>query len=417
MAAEREHPELTVLREHIDQTINGIDNLFNFAHERLEQLKNVLLRELESIYNKFRDQIVNREYELQQLKNTLLQSQQELRANALAGDLQKICSILEKGIKQKEETKNNIPMLLYRCHFKLEDFCTIEKHLYASDKQPVWSWGGEASLQNKLSYPHGLALDENTEEIFIVDKVNNRIQVCSFRGEYLRSVGDADLDNPLRITLSRDSIYVSQRENAIIFSFNRSPIECIQRTRVQYSPSGLTCYNNSFVYVCEYNNPIIHMLNPDLADYQTIILQTPYFNSNRQLDSTHTESLEVTEKGIWVLFSDCVHPLQCFSHNGELIRIVISEDKIERAFYFCLDTVGNILVSDYDANRVKVFSSDGEILATIGRDGQVGSGEICHPQGIGVSRRFNIVKLIGSRTILCNFFDTKHSITQSALPR
>ena len=87
MAAEREHTELTVLREHIDQTINGIDNLFNFAHERLEHLKNVLLRELESIYNKFRDQIIERGYELQQLKNTLLQSQQELRANALAGDL------------------------------------------------------------------------------------------------------------------------------------------------------------------------------------------------------------------------------------------------------------------------------------------------------------------------------------------
>ena len=68
MAAEREHTELTVLKEHIDQTINGIDTLFNFAHERLEQLKNVLLRELETIYNKFRDQIVNREYELQQLK-------------------------------------------------------------------------------------------------------------------------------------------------------------------------------------------------------------------------------------------------------------------------------------------------------------------------------------------------------------
>ena len=391
MAAEREHPEFTVLREHINQTITGIYTLFNFAHERLEQLKNKLLRELESVFNKFKDQIVNKEYELQQLKEALLKNQQELRANALAGDLQEICSILENRIKQKEETKHYIPMTLYRCHFKLEDFCTIEEHLYTSDKQPMWSWGGEASLQNKLSYPHGLALDENTEEIFIVDKVNNRIQVCSFRGEYLRSIGDADLDNPLRITLSRDSIYVSQRENAIIFSFNRNQIESIQRTRVQYSPSALACYNNLFVYVCEYNNPIIHMLDPDLDEDKTIFLQSPYFNMNRQRDSTHTESLEVTEKGIWVLFSDCVHPLQFFSHKGEFIRIVISEGKIERAFYFCLDTVGNILVSDYDANRVKVFSPDGEILATIGRDGQVGSGEICHPQGIGVSKRFNIV--------------------------
>ena len=57
MVAEREYPEPTVLRNHIDQTINGIDNHFNFAHERLEHLKNVLLRELETIFNKFRDQI------------------------------------------------------------------------------------------------------------------------------------------------------------------------------------------------------------------------------------------------------------------------------------------------------------------------------------------------------------------------
>ena len=404
MAAEREHPELTILREHIDHTINGIDILFNFAHDRLEQLKMMLLHKLETIFGEFKDLIVGRENELQQLRMALFRNQQELKANALAKKLKDISSMLENSIKETEETKMNIPMLLYRCHYKLEDFCTIEKFQYTSDKQPVWSWGGEASLSNKLSYPHDLALDENTEEIFIADKVNNRIQVCSFSGEYLRSIEDADLEKPLRIALSRDSIYISQRENAIIYSYNRGTNQCIQRTRVQYSPSDLTCYNNLFVYVCEYNSPTIHILNPDLADDETIILQTPYFNSNRQLDDTHTESLAVTEKGIWVLFSDCVHPLQFFSPKGEFIRIVISEDKIERAFYFCLDAVGNILVSDYDANRIKVFSSDGGILATIGRDGQVGIGEICHPQGIGISRRFNIVMVDWKQNHPLQFF-------------
>lgn len=405
MAAERENPELTILRKHIDLTTNGIDTLFDFAHNQLEQLRVRLHRELESIFVTFKDRIENRESELQQLKAALLRNQQELKANALAEDLQKVCSILEERIKQKEETKHNIPMFLNRCHYKLEDFCTIEEHRYTSGKQTVWSWGGDASSHNKLSYPNGLALDENTEEIFIVDKVNNRIQVCSFRGEHLRSIGNAGLDNPVRIALSRDSIYISQRENALINCFNRGTSQCIQRTRVQYSPSDLKCYNNLFVYVCEYNSPKIQMLHPDLADYKTIKLQARDFDRDRQIDNSHTESLEVTENGIWVLFSDCVHPLQCFSLNGEFIKIIISEDKIERAFYFCLDTVGNILVSDYDANRIKVFSSDGEILATIGRDGQVGSGEICHPQGIGVTRRFNIVVVDWKQNHPLQFFD------------
>ncbi|KAI6658416.1 hypothetical protein LOD99_15218 [Oopsacas minuta] len=407
MAAEIEHPALCTLREQILLKHDQVERSFDEVHHQIEQLKRMSHQRLASIYDRFKQMIMSRETELKELKDALFANEEKLRSNALAPLLQQISSELKEQIQLKEEIKYQIPLVTLHCKSyymrELENYCTIEEFQYTANKEPLWSWGGEANSNNKLSYPQDLTLDNNTQEIFIVDKGNNRILVCSFEGQHLSTIANKQICKPLRIAISIDSVYLTQIDN-IIYRFDRKRSQPLQQTELKFSHSGIASYQDLLVYVCEYNNRIIHRYNSDLTIFDVIYLISPFFISNIQDDSTHTESLQVIDNVIWVLFSDCEYPLQCFSNHGEFLRTIISEDKIERAFYFCLDTVGNILVSDYDANRIKVFSSDGEITATIGRDGQVGCGELFHPQGIAVTGRFNIVIIDWKKNHPLQFF-------------
>ena len=399
MAVELEHPInpiLHTLGEQIRRKHDEVHGNFVSAHARLDQMEMKLHAELQSVYDKLQTLIFNRDTELKELKSTLIENERNLKANALAPVLQEISAQLAVEIQEKEQLKFPIPMVLLNWDMsflrQIDEWCTLDRaKSYSSRVNPKWSWGGGSNGSNQLTYPQDVALDERVGEIFIADKSNNRVQVCSLEGNFIRSVGDAILTNPIRISLSIDSLYVSQSEQRLIIRFNRETDDISQSTELTFSPSGIACYEHNVVYICEYNNPIIHILHSDLTFYNTIKLNTSFIVSNMQYDNTHTESIQVTSKEIWVLFSDSPYPLQCFTFEGEHLRNIISEEKIERAMYFCLDCAGNVLISDWDANRIKIFSSEGEFVATVGRDGQVGSGEIFHPQGIAVTSRFDII--------------------------
>ena len=390
------NPLLHTIGEQIHLKRKEVHGNFRFAHARLSQLEAKLDAELQAIYDTFKSLIDNRDTELEQLRNTLIQNERSLKANALAPVLQGIIGQLKAEIKDKEQLKFPIPMIQLNWDHTflptIDNWCTVGRaNSYNSKQFPKWSWGGESDKTNQLSYPQDLVLDERLGEIFIADKSNHRVQVCSLDGNFIRSIKNAKLTNPIRIALSIDSLYVSQSEQRSIIRFNRETDDLSQLIELAFVPSGLACYEHNMVYICEYSLPRIHIFNSDLTFYNTLHLNTPFFVSGMQYDNTHTESLQITPRDIWVLFSDSQYPLQCFSFEGAHLRNIISEEHIERAMYFCFDLAGNVLISDWDANRIKVFSLEGEPLATVGRDGQVGCGEIFHPQGIAVTSIFNII--------------------------
>jgi len=93
----------------------------------------------------------------------------------------------------------------------------------------------------------------------------------------------------------------------------------------------------------------------------------------------------------------------------EEVRIT-DADLPESAFFrnprgVAIDAAGNVYVSDFDADHIKVFGPDGKFRTTIGRKGQ-GPGELWSPSAIEVSgdhlvaweimnRRFSILNLKG----------------------
>lgn len=391
---------LTFLDEEKTRKLCVISNYFYSLHEKLLQIESNQKKYLESLYDECRDQIQHRMDELLQLKAAYFENEKELRANSLSGVLENITTSLKKRIEQKREQMISIPKLIIlrdeRIFKDVENVCIVQIAApYSNKESPLWSWGRNVNLNPpSLSYPQDLCIDEPKGEIYIVDTGNNRVLVCSVKGEYIRSIENPSLDKPTRICNSIYCFYLSQPDTKLIFQFEKLTGQLINTFNLGFRASGIFCFNSSLVYICEYSMPKIIVLHTNLTFDETVILKSNFFETKgQQFDNTHTESVQATSKELWVLFSDSLYPLQCFSLTGDFIRYVITEDKIDRAFHFCLDLIGNILISDWDANRIRIFSLNGDSLCTIGKDGQAGGGDIFQPLGIAVTTEFNILIL------------------------
>ena len=58
--------------------------------------------------------------------------------------------------------------------------------------------------------------------------------------------------------------------------------------------------------------------------------------------------------------------------------------------FFCLDSLNNFVISDQESHSIRVFSPEGNLLHTIGREGHE-PGSFSRPQGVAVTPNGNLV--------------------------
>ena len=73
------------------------------------------------------------------------------------------------------------------------------------------------------------------------------------------------------------------------------------------------------------------------------------------------------------------------------------------AHFLCVDRHLNIIVSDYLADNLKVFSIEGHLLTTIGQEGE-GPGNFDRPMGIDVDKEGRIVVVDKKKSHCLQFF-------------
>ena len=90
---------------------------------------------------------------------------------------------------------------------------------------------------------------------------------------------------------------------------------------------------------------------------------------------------------MYVLCSDnpCVH---VFSHTGEKLRSLIS--LLGYLTFICLDAAENIIISDFYAHNVKVFTKEGALKTIIGSEGEE-VGMFFKPSGVALTKELNLV--------------------------
>ncbi|XP_019618784.1 PREDICTED: uncharacterized protein LOC109465787 [Branchiostoma belcheri] len=211
------------------------------------------------------------------------------------------------------------------------------------------TFGGVGTDPGKFKYPRGIVVSPSNE-IFVTDTDNRRVQVHSMKGGYLRQFptvvpGTEDKDmRPTDITVeSNGTLWVVGRREAADYV-------------VQYSPDGTAMAGFGLR-----KNKYYRGIAVDMRTNQILV--------------TDAERGEV----------------EVFRPDGSLVRrFGHPEGEMRDPQYITVDGEGNILVSDMNNHYIYVYKEDGQFLFQFGGEGS-GKGQLKDPCGICTDRAGNII--------------------------
>ena len=274
--------------------------------------------------------------------------------------------------------------------------CNQQILVYNEDTryQLKWSKCKEGSGDNQLYYPWGIATNSMNENIYVADQLNNRVQIFSREGEWIRSVKDDEMKYPQNILFHNQSIYV-QCSKAIL-KLNESTEKKEKSKSYDFNLRGI-CTDNIHIYVGQWEGMNLIVLTLDLIEENRISLKTEFCQQDTQI-----RDISLSQELFYILLINTEFPIQAFSREGILTRCVVKKDSINNVYRFCLDQQHNILVADFGDSKVKIFSNEGKLLTQFGEKGSE-KGQFSGLAGLYLSELGDIVTVqqSGSNLLKC----------------
>ena len=234
--------------------------------------------------------------------------------------------------------------------------------------------------------PKSIAFDSGTNQVFVCDGGNNRVQVFTKSFEFEFEF-NKKMNLPEGICINRDLVYVVQLWNHSlnVYSTKGKLFQSVGsegKKALEFKDPTSVAVSNMFnlIYVCDKNNNRIQILTMKLTFHSYIS------------HVTRPQDIKLTSDGIIVL----KHGDKCISiynYIHELLREIIPCGKglkVLEPGSFCLDLQCNILMTDYAGHCVSIFSPTGELMHTFGKKGN-GRGEFINPTGIVLDSEHRII--------------------------
>ena len=380
-----------------DRVAIEIMDTFEPLIRQLIERRDALLRELQEMKDDYYTKETNRKAARVELLATQQHLQElSLKVNENKEYHQQATDIYKERIQQLETpTKLPLPFLscqtLNELRTAIAEFGEVKecKLDYSLKKQPVLAVGMYGSNDNELDWAAGLALDEVNQLIYIADCDHKRIQVVSFKGKFLKRFGQDILKGPWGIAVTEDNVFVTDEHLHALLQFSKKDCKLVRRTGTEGAgegqlcrPQGLCSDYNGDVYVAEPPNNRVSVFSKQLQFLKclgTQQLKTPF-------------DVKVTPNSLVILdwSPNCIH---FYSRSGDLLSSCVTQGEdgmVYHPYFFCLDTAGNILITDSRRHDVKILSPSGHLIHEIGKEGH-GRGELFYPCGIFVSEFRNYI--------------------------
>ena len=373
---------------------------FSRAHKLLQEREDAILRQLQEMENIYIEQHQRQNEQRKELLATKEQLHSSLKGNENQIILLSMLAPLEAKLKELEEGGEELQRieLNWNREEQLENFlkeiCTVNLTTsnidYTNKNKPVLvacKYRPNTCKDGEFKYPTVVAIDSKTNNIYIGDESNNRIQVFTQSCKFLFSFSEK-MNCPAGICFHNDQVYVTQFASSTIniYKTNGEFIKSLGgegENQLQFKgPFGAfisECKN--LIFICERNNNRIQILNIDLS-----------FNSFIT-GLVQPKDVKATKDEIFVLdrSNPCLH---VYNYEYELLREIISYGKhgyqVSSSAQFSVDRYSDILISDYSACRVLIFSRDGQLIHSFGKRG-IGAGEFTDPTGIAIDSEGRII--------------------------
>ena len=259
-------------------------------------------------------------------------------------------------------------------------------------KLPVKKLGTPVRVIDGVNHPWGVAVNQRGE-IVVAESNGHCISVFSPTGEKLRSFksqgsGQGQFIDPRGVTMDDDgNILVVDAGNKRIQKFTpRGEFMALSQSNVHFNhpPLGIKIHPNSKkIYVSDFNNHCIQILNPDLTFYRKF---GEHGTNNGQFGFTYDTAFDSTGN-VLVGERECNNGIQIFTAEGQYLRKFGSEGNGQGELNFpsaiAIDNDDVVYVTEQNNNRVSIFKTDGTFLTSFGTHGN-GKGQFINPNGIAV---------------------------------
>ena len=239
-----------------------------------------------------------------------------------------------------------------------------------------------SSTPGEFFSPNSVAIDSETNNIYVCDGGNNRVKAFNESLEFLFTFSD-QMNAPRGVCVNLSRVYIAQygANSLSVYSTEGKYIQSVGRRgnkELEFiRPKGVAVSTvNNLIYICDYSNNRIQCLNLNLT-FNSLIPQV-----NLPRDS------KLTPKDIVVLTagSPCI---QFYNYSHQLIREIVTQgegNQVINPMYFCLNKELNILMTDLSAGSVLIFSNNGDLLYKLGK-----RGDFIFPTGIAMDREGRII--------------------------
>ena len=382
------------------QVVDPVDNQINDTIDRLIRLLNVRRAELLDLVSEKRAAERLRKEIIKQLTEVQEQLHKDLRQYILQPLKDKMILKLEC---KKRETILNTPVEsrselkcdtreLERSISRLGEIVEVPVYVphYATCHTPVVATGKKGRSPGELDAPFGVAIHDETHQIFVANTINHRVEIFSETGEFLSQLGVGQLSSPSGIAIHGDSVYVSCNGDHTVSKFSLSEMCCVRRIGGEGSNNGqfnwsvqLTTDLIGRVFIADTGNNRICIHDPDLNHLRNITHQS-------MLQPT---DVKISRDCLYVLCPDenpCIHVLTL---EGDKLHFLINcgeEMDVLEPISFCLDPLNNFVLSNWESHSIRVFSPEGNLLHTIGREGHQ-PGMFYNPVGVVITPNGRLV--------------------------
>ena len=383
---------LVELVEQVEREKEKTRDTFQQLHSLLVIREEGLLKELDEVVVEVRQELRDKNNALEALwadkesteRNLTMNKLKELQKKNLQNIEDQIREELSKTLNvtwvelewKREQLEQSIVEVSKVVKMKERPFRTED---YSLKLRPIWYHEGTGS--SVIEGPNQLVIDNISGNIFVADCDNKKIQVFDKAGHYLFHIPTPP--RPMGLCLSDDVIFVTTTEKKLV-KIQISNKKTIKLVVTENWISGMDISNS--LYVCEVYSRSVNLFDKNLNFLKSILLKSPHFTSD-----TSTNSIKLFENNMYVMFSESDYYLQVFSQDGQLIRDVIQSSDAKHSFFFSLDRIGNIIITDYVGNKIKIFSNSGHLIHTISNDKLTEDQKLYHPKGISVDKQNSIV--------------------------
>ena len=198
------------------------------------------------------------------------------------------------------------------------------------------------------------------------------------------------MSQPQGIVIHKDSVYVSCVGNHTVSKFSLTEMCLVRRIGGQGSSNGqfdlpnqLTTDPIGRVFIADTDNHRICIHDPDLNHIRNItlsLISRPY-------------DVKVSRDCLYVLCLEnnpCMHILTL--EGDKLHSLITSREGMDvlDSFFFCLDRLSNFVLCDNESHSIRVFSPEGNLPHTIGREGHK-PGMFFEPAGVTITPNGRLV--------------------------